>query len=41
MRAKKLLVVGDDKQVSPGTGFVEAAQINEDVRTYLASVSNR
>ena len=41
MRAKKVLVVGDDKRVSPGTGFVEAAQINDDISTYLSAVSNR
>lgn len=29
LRAKKILVVGDDKQVSPTGGFIEAARINE------------
>lgn len=29
LRAKKILVVGDDKQVSPSAGFIEAARITE------------
>jgi superfamily I DNA and/or RNA helicase len=29
LRGKKILVVGDDKQVSPDEGFIAAARISE------------
>ena len=36
LRGKKLLVVGDDKQVSPSAAFIENAKIDRLERTYLA-----
>lgn len=36
LRAKKILVVGDDKQVSPSAGFIEAARIDELRARFLA-----
>ena len=37
LRGKKVLVVGDDKQVSPTAAFIENAKIDRLERTYLAS----
>jgi very-short-patch-repair endonuclease len=36
LRGKKVLVVGDDKQVSPSAAFIENAKIDRLERTYLA-----
>jgi len=36
LRGKKILVVGDDKQVSPTAAFIENAKIDRLERTYLA-----
>ncbi|ARP99675.1 AAA domain-containing protein [Pseudorhodoplanes sinuspersici] len=36
LRGKKILVVGDDKQVSPSAAFIENAKIDRLERTYLA-----
>lgn len=36
LRGKKILVVGDDKQVSPMAAFIENAKIDRLERTYLA-----
>jgi transcription elongation GreA/GreB family factor/very-short-patch-repair endonuclease len=37
LRGKKILVVGDDKQVSPSAAFIENAKIDRLERTYLAN----
>jgi hypothetical protein len=37
LRGKKVLVVGDDKQVSPTAAFIENAKIDRLERTYLAN----
>ena len=36
LRAKKVLVVGDDRQVSPSSGFIEAARIDDLRSRFLA-----
>lgn len=36
LRGRKILVVGDDKQVSPSAAFIENAKIDRLERTYLA-----
>ena len=36
LRAKKVLVVGDDRQVSPSAGFIEAARIDDLRSRFLA-----
>ncbi len=37
LRAKKVLIVGDDKQVSPEGGFIEIDKINNLMQRYLTN----